>query len=33
MAEVAVRGGTKLVQVRGTLEQVLSPAPDLEGAT
>ena len=30
VAEVAVRGGTKLVQVRGTLEQVLA-APDLEG--
>jgi DNA repair protein SbcD/Mre11 len=31
VAEVAVEGGTKLVQVRGTLEQVLSRAPHLEG--
>jgi exonuclease SbcD len=31
VVEVAVEGGTKLVQVRGNLEQVLSRAPDLEG--
>ena len=33
VAEVAVRGGTKLVQVRGTLEQVLSALRIWRGAT
>ena len=32
VAEVAVRGGTKLVQVRGTLEQVLCPLRIWRGA-
>ncbi|MET0565228.1 MAG: exonuclease SbcCD subunit D [Acidimicrobiia bacterium] len=31
VAEVVLEGGTRLVQVRGTLEQVLARAPDLEG--
>ena len=31
VAQVAVESGTKLVQVRGTLEQVLARAGDLEG--
>ena len=30
VVEVALEGGTRLVQVRGTLEQVLARAPDLE---
>lgn len=31
VAEIALEGGTRLVQVRGTLEQVLARAADLEG--
>lgn len=31
VAEVALEGGTRLVQVRGTLEQILARAEDLEG--